>query len=114
MQKQVRLKKASAFAYVYRKGERSSERDLLLLNARSREGLKIGLSVTKRVGNAVTRNRVKRLLREAVGRIIERIDENFLYVIVAHEGLANDDFATVCDMVESAFLKAGRLKEKSE
>ena len=111
MQKQFRLKKASAFAYVYKKGERASSRDLLLLNARSREGLKIGLSVTKKVGNAVTRNRVKRLLREAVDKIFERIDENFMYVIVAYEGLANDDFDTVCDMVESAFSKAGRLKD---
>ena len=109
MQKQFRLKKASAFAYVYKKGERTQKRDLLLLNARSREGLKIGLSVTKKVGNAVTRNRVKRLLREAVGKIVDRIDDEYMYVIVAHEGLASDDFDTVCKMVESAFSSAGRL-----
>ena len=114
MQKQFRLKKTAAFAYVYKKGERTHERDILLLNARSREGLKIGLSVTKKVGNAVTRNRVKRLLREAIGKIFERIDTDYMYVIVAHEGLANDDFDAVCSMVESAFSKAGRLKQISE
>ena len=109
MQKQFRLKKRAAFAYVYRKGEKASAHDLLLLSAKSREGLKIGLSVTKKVGNAVTRNRVKRLLREAVGKIIDRIDTGYMYVIVAHEGLASDDFATVYEAVENAFSKAGKL-----
>ena len=111
MQKQYRLKKSSAFAYVYRKGEKASAHDLLLLSAKSREGLKIGLSVTKKVGNAVTRNRVKRLLREAVGKIIERIDDAYMYVIVAYPSIADADFASVCNTVESAFKKAGRLKE---
>ena len=75
MQKQFRLKKRAAFAYVYRKGEKASARDLLLLSAKSKEGLKIGLSVSKKVGNAVTRNRVKRLLREAVRPLMDRIDD---------------------------------------
>ena len=114
MQKQNRLKKRAAFAYVYRKGEKASAHNLLLLSAKSREGLKIGLSVTKKVGNAVTRNRVKRLLREAVGKIIDRIAADYMYVIVAYEGLAEDDFATVCKSVEYAFEKAGKLAEKKD
>ena len=75
MKKSFRLKKRSAFAYVYRKGEKTSAHDLLLLSAKSKEGLKIGLSVSKKVGNAVTRNRVKRLLREAILPLQERIDD---------------------------------------
>ena len=110
MQKQDRLKKHSAFAYVYRKGEKTSAGDLLLLSARSREGLKIGLSVTKKVGNAVTRNRVKRLLREAILKIRSRIDEGYMYVIVAYPSIVGDDFEAVCEMVENAFKKAGKLK----
>ena len=80
MQKQFRLKKRAAFAYVYRKGEKTAARDLLLLSAKSKEGLKIGLSVSKKVGNAVTRNHVKRLIREALKPIIDRIDDKRFYV----------------------------------
>ena len=109
MQKQDRLKKRSAFAYVYRKGEKASARNLLLFSAKSREGLKIGLSVTKKVGNAVTRNRVKRLLREAIGKIRPRIDEGFMYVLVAYPELAADSFEDVCAEVENAFSQAGKL-----
>ena len=103
------MKKSAAFAYVYRKGERASAGNLLLLYAKSREGFKVGLSVTKKVGNAVTRNRTKRLLREAIAKIRDRIDEGYLYVIIAHPGIVEDDFETVCRSVEHAFFKAGKL-----
>ena len=110
MQKQFRLKKRAAFAYVYRKGEKASARDLLLLSAKSKEGLKIGLSVSKKVGNAVTRNRVKRLLREAIRPLTDRIDDGFMYVIVAYPSIAEKDFFSVSKSVEQAFSSAGKLK----
>ena len=110
MQKQFRHKKRAAFAYVYRKGEKASARDLLLLSAKSKEGLKIGLSVSKKVGNAVTRNRVKRLLREAVRPLMDRIDDGYMYVIVAYPSIAEKDFFSVSASVEQAFSRAGKLK----
>ena len=110
MQKQFRLKKRAAFAYVYRKGEKASARDLLLLSAKSKEGLKIGLSVSKKVGNAVTRNRVKRLLREAIRPLTDRLDDGFMYVIVAYPSIAEKDFFSVSKSVEQAFSRAGKLK----
>lgn len=110
MQKQFRLKKRAAFAYVYRKGEKASARDLLLLSAKSKEGLKIGLSVSKKVGNAVTRNRVKRLIREAIRPLTDRIDDGFMYVIVAYPSIAEKDFFSVSKSVEQAFSRAGKLK----
>ena len=110
MQRQYRLKKRASFAYVYKKGDRAPARNLLLLSARSREGLKIGLSVSKKVGNAVTRNRVKRLLREAVGAIFDKIDERYMYVIIAHPSIVELPLGKVCDEVRLAFSKAGKLK----
>lgn len=112
MQKQFRLKKRAAFAYVYRKGEKASARDLLLLSAKSKEGLKIGLSVSKKVGNAVTRNHVKRLLREAIKPIMDRIDDGYMYVIVAYPSIAEKDFFSVQKSVEQAFVRAEKLNDK--
>ena len=110
MQKQFRREEGAAFAYVYRKGEKASERDLLLWSAKSKEGLKRGLSVSKKVGNAVTRNRVKRLLREAIRPLTDRIDDGFMYVIVAYPSIAEKDFFSVSKSVEQAFSRAGKLK----
>lgn len=110
MQRRYRLKRRSAFAYVYRKGERTSAKHLALLAARSREGLKIGLSVSKKVGNAVTRNRVKRLLREALLPITERVDTRFMYVIVAYPSIVGKSLDEVKKITETAFEKSGKLK----
>ncbi len=109
MKRQLRLKKRASFQYVFRKGEKAGAPDLLLLSARSREGLKIGLSVSKRVGNAVTRNRVKRLLREAILPLENNIEKKFMYVIVAHPSLAGKSYAEVCRQVRLVFERAGRL-----
>lgn len=110
MQRQYRLKRRAAFNYVYRKGESAHAGDVILLSAKSREGLKIGLSVSKKVGGAVVRNRVKRLLREAINPLIDRIDASYMYVIIARPSLAGRSFSQVCASVETAFRRAGRLK----
>ena len=60
-----RLRKPSEFRYVLKSGRRAGDR-LLLMSAKRTEGPynRYGLSVSKRVGGAVARNRVKRRLRE--------------------------------------------------
>lgn len=110
MQRQYRLKRRAAFAYVYRKGERASAHDLLLLCARSKEGLKIGLSVSKKVGNAVARNRVKRLLREAITQIEDKIDARYMYVVIARPSIVGLPLCKVADQIAYAFSKAGKLQ----
>ncbi|MCQ2409255.1 MAG: ribonuclease P protein component [Clostridia bacterium] len=109
MQSQHRLKKRAAFAYVYRKGEKVSAANLMLISAKSREGLKIGLSVSKKVGNSVTRNHVKRLLREAIALIEEKISSDFMYVIVAYPGLADAGYEEVCSEIRKVFSDSGKI-----
>ena len=109
MKRQLRLKRRASFAYVFRKGERTGAPDLTLLSARSREGLKIGLSVSKKVGGAVVRNRVKRLLREAIRPLEGSIFKGCMYVIVAHPSLAGKPYDEVCRQVRLVFERAGRL-----
>ena len=63
MERRYRLQKNKAFQYVYHRGRSAACRDLVMLVAKGR-GMKVGFSVSKKVGNAVTRNKVKRRLRE--------------------------------------------------
>ena len=51
------------YRYVYRKGRSFPSRSLVLVYLRGKD-LKLGFSVSSKVGNAVTRNRVRRCLRE--------------------------------------------------
>src|SRR5579864_5637547 len=65
MQQEQRLRRRDDYDAVYRRG-RSWANDLLALRAlpNGLERSRFGFSVSKRVGNAVVRNRVKRRLRE--------------------------------------------------
>jgi ribonuclease P protein component len=109
MQKQYRLKRRSTFSYVYKKGDKSSARHLLLLSVKSRSGLKIGISVSKKVGGAVTRNRVKRLIREGINCIFPQIVTGYTYVIVAKSSSSTADYHEICAEVKDVFEKAGKL-----
>ena len=90
MERCYRLKKNRAFQYVYRKGHSAACRDLVMLLAPGRE-LKVGFSVSKKTGNAVTRNRIKRRLRECFRPLLGDVKTG-LYVIVARPSAAQAAF----------------------
>ena len=64
MQRAYRLRKNKQFQYVYHKGRSCASREIVLLYIRASR-LQVGFSVSRKVGNSVMRNRVKRRLREA-------------------------------------------------
>ena len=88
--KRRRLSRSAEFERVYRQG-RSKANRYLVLYAFPRaedapddaEGPRLGLSVSKRVGGAVDRTKVKRVLREAFWAEAERLPEGADYVVVA-------------------------------
>jgi ribonuclease P protein component len=83
--KRRRLSRSAEFDRVYRRG-RSRGNRYLVLHAFPRgrdEGPRLGLSVGRKVGGAVERNRVKRVLREAFWRRADELPEDQDYVIVA-------------------------------
>ena len=94
MQKQHRLRKTRDFAAARREGKSWSDR-LLVLIARRTDGehTRFGFSVSKRVGNAVVRNRVKRRLREAarVG-IMPRMEPGWDFVVIARKDASDADY----------------------
>ena len=66
--RRYRLGSNRNYRYVYRRGKSYPSKNLVLIHLKGRE-LKIGFSVSGKVGNAVTRNRVRRCLREDVRRL---------------------------------------------
>ncbi len=66
-----------------------------------------GLTVTRKVGNAVVRNRIRRRLREAI-RVVSRADmaEGFDYVIVARHELLDAPFESIGLELSRRFRKA--------
>jgi ribonuclease P protein component len=87
-QKRRRLSRSAEFDRVYRHGRSAASRHLVVYafpraaESANVDGARLGVSVGRRVGGAVVRNRVKRLLREAFWSLSELpLDHD--YVIVA-------------------------------
>ncbi len=70
-----------------------------------------GFITTKQLGNAVIRNRVRRLLREAVRQQHQRIKAGFDIVLIARAGAVDRDFESVTKAVEHLLHEAGLMKE---
>ena len=76
------------------------------------KGLKIGFSVSKKVGNSVSRNLVKRRLRECVRAYLPMIAPRFNCVFVARQSALTADFGQMKAEVYSLMQRAGILKEE--
>jgi ribonuclease P protein component len=111
-----RLSRSAEFERVYRQGRSTANRHLVLYafpNSTS-EPPRLGLSVSRKVGGAVERNRVKRLLREAFTRHEPELRAGHDVVVVARpsaaelverDGLEGVD-AALAELIAKAGLRA--------
>jgi ribonuclease P protein component len=87
-----RLSRSGDFDRVYREGNSRGNRFLVLYSfARgddeSSDAARLGLSVGRKIGKAVTRNKVKRAVREAFWELSDEFEAGHDYVIVARPGV---------------------------
>lgn len=113
MNKQQRIKKNTEFQRVFKKGKSFANRQFIVYMLKGdQEEFRIGLSVSKKVGNAVARNRIKRFIRQAFLELKSDLSPNADYVIIARPQAANLDFHESKKSLEHVLKIARALPKK--
>ena len=100
------LKNTSQFREVYENG-RSQANALLVLYVLATGGSskKLGISVSKKIGNSVVRHRITRIIRESFLKLKDDIPEGYTLVVVARTKAAGKGFSEICDALQQLLCK---------
>lgn len=94
------LKKNSDFRLVYNKKNTNANKLLVMYILENGTDIdRIGISVSKKVGNSIVRHRLTRLIRESIRLNIDKIQKGYDIVIVARVGLKDKNYFETRDAV---------------
>ena len=113
MKKTQSLKKNHEFRRLYSKGKSTSSPYLAVYCRKNRLGInRIGFTVSTRLGNAVTRNRIRRRLKESYRLNEDKFRSGYDIVAVARYRCADADFDVLQKEMIRVFDKLGLLAEQ--
>jgi ribonuclease P protein component len=112
MKKKYRIKKNEEFQQVFQDGQSMANRQFVIyvLDRPEQPYFRLGLSVSKKIGKAVVRNRVKRYIRQAFLELREEIVTGKDYVIIARMPASEMNYFEVKKSLMHVLKKAGMLK----
>lgn len=114
--KKVRsLKENHLFQKVYKKGKSFVSPTLVLYVMRNydRKNKLVGITVRKNRGNAVTRNKIRRKIRESYRILNPFVKDGFIIVIVARTACESAHFTVIQDELYALLKKAALLGEEA-
>lgn len=104
------LKRNKEFRRVYNKGRSTGSRTLVLIHMQAGvPEIRIGFAVGKKIGSAVTRNRVKRRLREAITPLLPEIVPGCRLIFIARSAVTEASFKEIESTVRRLLQKAGLI-----
>lgn len=112
MKKNLRLRRNSDFTRVYRSGFRIYHQEFAIFGRKNGKPTnRYGFSLSKKLGNAVTRNRLKRQLREIVRLQEDRFPQGFDFIIMPNPTAIGKTYS---ELEEFLFRGVEIWKQKKE
>ena len=110
-----KLRKNTEFRFVYRRGKSYANNLLVLYVLNNKRNLdekklpynKVGISVSKKVGNSVVRSRSKRLIFESYRLNKDKVMTGYDFVFVARSAINEKKYSDVESAMINLFKKAG-------
>lgn len=110
LNKTNRLTKRKEFSYIYKNAKSVSNKNIVLFYIPTKlKNPKIGISVSKKVGKAILRNKIKRQLREIIRKLLPSLNQKYNYVFVARENISELKYTEIESNVENALKKANLI-----
>ena len=111
----ARITRAAEYKFVFERGERAVGRHFVCHLARQEGGeCRLGLAVSRKVGNAVARNRVKRRVREFFRIHRAGFVPGVLLVVVARPGAAELDWSGLSGELERLLRRGGVIRDQAD
>jgi ribonuclease P protein component len=108
MEKKYRLRKNLDFRKVYNKGKNFWNRNLVLYVKKNElEETRLGITVTKKIGNAVVRNKVRRRIREIYRLNLYRIEQGYDLIIIPKKNVTEISYKEL----ENAFIHILKISD---
>jgi ribonuclease P protein component len=113
MKKAFRVKDNKEFQLIFKKGKSFANRQLVIyyMKKTDQQHFRIGLSVGKKIGNAVVRNQIKRYLRQAFHELEDRVLPMYDIIIIARQPTKDMEFSEIKKSLIHLLSKEKLLKK---
>ena len=96
LRKSFRVKKEKDFNAIFQEGKSVANRKFVVYRLEnSEQHFRVGLSVSKKLGNAVTRNQIKRRIRHVLIQNSNQLVDNVDFVVIARKGVELLEYAEI-------------------
>ncbi len=107
------IKENYVFKKAYNKGKKQAGKYVVLYALKRKSGIRYGITVSKKIGKAVVRNRIRRQIRESFRYLEPYTNDGVDLVFVVRSAAVGAEFKTLFLALQAQMKKGGILSEET-